>query len=509
VKRLWVQQTLAFSVVVIVTMGAIAIWINHSANAEFRKYVTLREIRTLGSGMQELVEYHQQRGSWEGVESLLAEGIYFSPDRRGILLGATSAEIGPEEKEKQPDVLLADADGQVVFDSTRRDKSRSLSRNEKANAWPIMEADDGEVIGYLLLFFRVDAPLGELEQRFLDGVEQALLVSTASAVILILVIGALLNRRLNAPLQRLAEAARAVAAGDLDQQVEAGGSTEVAQVSQAFNEMTAALNEAETLRQNMVADVAHELRTPLSVLQGNLWAILNDAYPLEKAEISRLYDETRLLSRLVDDLRELALADAGQLYLNCHSIDVAQVIRHTVDNFALAAEAQEVSLIAQLPDDPTPAQADPDRVAQVLRNLLVNALRHTPPGGSVTVSVSSMVKTLEIAIADTGEGIAPEDLPHVFERFWRADPARARSRSGGEGRLAGGTGLGLSVAQSLVKAQGGRIWAESTPEPGKSAGRPHLGRKHAGGRNGLSVHATSCGACPLNRCRDSFTFFRS
>jgi len=451
-------------------MGTVVFWINQSANAEFRKYVTLREIQTLGSGMQELVEYHQQGGSWEGVESLLAEGVFFSADDKGILFGATLAETGqPTERErmKQPDVLLTDADGRVVFDSTRKVHDKPLSRSEQANAWPIRETDDGEVIGYLLLFYPVTAPLGEREQGFLDRVEYLLLVNTALAVGLIVVVGAFLNRRLNAPLQRLADAARAVAAGDLDQQVEAGGSIEVAQVGQAFNEMTAALKETETLRQNMVADVAHELRTPISVLQGNLWAILNDAYPLEKAEISHLYDETRLLSRLVEDLRELALADAGQLHLNLCPTDVAQVIRHTVNNFGLAAEVQEVSLSAQLPDDLAPVQADPDRVAQVLRNLLVNALRHTPPGGSVTVSARCMAQTMEIAIADTGEGIAPEDISHVFERFWRADPARARSRAGGEDRLAGGgTGLGLSVAQSLVKAQGGRIWVESTPGQG-------------------------------------------
>jgi signal transduction histidine kinase len=212
--------------------------------------------------------------------------------------------------------------------------------------------------------------------------------------------------------------------------------------------------------------VAHELRNPLSVLQGNLWAILNDAYPLEKAEISRLYDETRLLSRLVEDLRELALADAGELYLELRPTDVAQVIHRTVDSLALAAEVQEVSLCARLPDELAPAQADPDRVAQVLRNLLLNALRHTPPGGSVTVSAAASTEAIEIAIADTGEGIAAQDLPHVFERFWRADPARARSKAEGEEQLAGGTGLGLSVAQSLIKAQGGRIWAESTPGEG-------------------------------------------
>jgi len=218
---------------------------------------------------------------------------------------------------------------------TAMERLKLLSRGEIANAWPITETDDGEVIGYLLLFFSITEPVGRLEQQFLDRVEQVLLVGTALAVISMLVVGALLNRRLNAPLQRLVAAARAVAAGDLGRQVEAGGSIEVAQVGQAFNEMTAALQEAETLRQNMVADVAHELRTPLSVLQGNLWAILNDAYPLEKAEISRLYDETRLLSCLVEDLRELALADAGQLYLDLRPTDVAQVIRHTVDNFAL------------------------------------------------------------------------------------------------------------------------------------------------------------------------------
>jgi two-component system OmpR family sensor kinase/two-component system sensor histidine kinase BaeS len=216
----------------------------------------------------------------------------------------------------------------------------------------------------------------------------------------------------------------------------------------------------------MVADVAHELRNPLSVLQGNLWAILNDAYPLEKAEISRLYDETRLLSRLVEDLRELALADAGELYLELRPTDVGQVIHRTVDTLALAAEVQEVNLSALLPDVLAPAQADPDRVAQVLRNLLVNALRHTPPGGSVTVSAAASAETVEIAIADTGSGIAADDLPHIFDRFWRADPARARSKAGGEERLAYGTGLGLAVAQSLAEAQGGRIWAESTPGEG-------------------------------------------
>jgi two-component system OmpR family sensor kinase len=463
-KRLWVQQTLAFSLVVIMTMSAVAIWINQSSTAEFRKYVALGKIQMPGSGLQELVAYYQQQGSWAGVDRLLWDGVYVSGDWQSILLGTTLAEHGGSGvPETQPDVLLADASGRVVFDSAGRAVGKPLSRDEMANALPLTAPDDGTVIGHLLLFYPYTAPLGKSELEYLDRVEQILLVGAFLAVILILAVGALLSRGLNAPLQRLAAAAQAVATGDLEQQVEAGGSVEVAQVGQAFNEMTASLKEAETLRQNMVADVAHELRNPLSVLQGNLWAILNDAYPLEKAEISRLYDETRLLSRLVEDLRELALADAGQLDLNLRPTDVAQVIRDTVDTLSLVAEAQEVNLNAKVPEELAPVQADPDRVAQVLRNLLINALRHTPPDGSVTVSAAASSEAVEIAIADTGDGIAVDDLPHIFDRFWRADPARARSKAGGEERLAGGTGLGLAVAQSLVEAQGGRIWVESTP----------------------------------------------
>jgi two-component system OmpR family sensor kinase/two-component system sensor histidine kinase BaeS len=229
--------------------------------------------------------------------------------------------------------------------------------------------------------------------------------------------------------------------------------------------MTEALEGSERQRQNMVADVAHELRTPLSVLRGNLQAILDDVYPLDKAEVTRLYDETRLLSRLVDDLRELALADAGQLRLNLRPTDVAELIRSTADVLGLAAEAQEVTIAVQIPQELPPVRSDPDRLAQALRNLLVNALRHTPAGGSVTISATPIDETVEIAVADTGEGIAPEDLSRVFDRFWRADRARTRQDrfdAAHHKRWGSGTGLGLSVAQSLVEAQDGRIWAEST-----------------------------------------------
>jgi signal transduction histidine kinase len=457
VNRLRVQLILAFTLVVLVAVGAIAILIIQTTNTQFRQYITNSGMRASGSGLEQLVDYYEQQGSWDGVESLLRQGVFLTGPG-GVFL-STNAH-GPPRPGVRLDVLLADAGGRVVYDSAGKAEGKKLRAGPKSQALPLTQTDDEEMIGYLLLSFAGSSDrLGRLEQQFLNGIQRILIAGAALAVAVGLALGALLSRRLTAPLQRLAEAARAVARGDLDQQVQAEGSEEMVEVARAFNEMTTALGESERQRQNMVADVAHELRTPLTVVQGSLRAILDDVYDLDKAEISRLYDETRLLSRLVDDLRELALADAGQLRLSPRPMGLNGVIQDSIDNLALGAEAREVSLSALLPDDLPAVQADPDRVSQVLRNLLVNALLYTPAGGSVTVYASSGNGMVEVAVADTGIGIDPKDLPHIFERFWRADPARARM---------GSTGLGLSIAQSLIEAQGGRIWAESAPGQGST-----------------------------------------
>ena len=458
-NRLRVQLILAFTLVVLVAVGAIAILIIRTTDTQFRRYITHSGMQASGSGLQQLVDYYQKQGSWEGVDSLLGQAAFVSGP---WAWGGPVPEPGhrPDWAGARLEVVLANAEGKIVYDSADRSVGEKLKPREISQALPIRQSEGGEVLGYLLLSLPGELDrLGALEQRFLNRMEQILIIGAALAVGVGLAIGTLLSRSLTAPLQRLAAAARAVAAGDRDHQVEVEGSEEMIEVAQAFNEMTTALGESERQRQNMVADAAHELRTPLTVLQGNLRAILDGVYPLNEVEVSRLYDETRLLSRLVDDLRELALADAGQLRMHLRPTDVGQVIRSTIDSLAPAAQAEGVVLTAEVSSDLPILQADPDRLTQVLRNLLLNALCHTPPGGSVTVSAKLEDDGVEIAVVDTGEGIAPEDLPHVFERFWRADPARART---------GGTGLGLSVAQSLVNAQGGRIWAEGTPGKGAS-----------------------------------------
>jgi two-component system OmpR family sensor kinase/two-component system sensor histidine kinase BaeS len=454
VNRLWVRLTLAFALVILVTVSAVALLANLTAGRVFRSYLAYSDTPLHQTLSERLAEYYQARGTWAGVETIL--------DRVGMMPAPPpGARRSPAQSREGPfHVILADADGHVVYDRLRNRPGRSLTRDEASAAQEIVV--DGETVGQLVIVLPIESTLlGPLEERFLSRLRFMLVGGALVAGALGVLLGLGLSRSLTAPLQRLATTARAVAARDFSRRVQVDGSAELHAVAQAFNDMVAALEESEQQRRNLVADVAHELRTPLSVVQGNLQAILDDVYPLDKAEISRLYDETRLLARLVDDLRELALADAGQLLLNVQPTEIAPIVYTTADHLSLAADAHEVTLSAEVPQSLPTVQADTDRLAQVLRNLLVNAVQHTPPGGSVTVTAQSQKDVVEISVCDTGTGIPPEDLSSIFDRFWRADRSRTRDE-----RWPRGTGLGLSIAQSLIQAQGGRIWAESQPGRG-------------------------------------------
>lgn len=266
-------------------------------------------------------------------------------------------------------------------------------------------------------------------------------------------VGALLSQGLSAPLSRLAEAAHAIGRHDLSRRVEISGSQEIQEVAYAFNEMATALEQAEKLRQNLLADIAHELRTPLSVIQGNLQAILDDVYELDKAEIARLYDQTRQLSRLVDDLRELAQAEAHQLPIQRVTVDLAALISQVSQTYAPIAETSGIRFRTKMIHQPSPILGDRDRLIQCLGNLLTNAIRNTPKGGSITMTLEMAQGSLMLSIEDSGAGIASEHLPHIFDRFYRTDPARART--------SGGTGLGLAITRAIIEAHDGEIEAHS------------------------------------------------
>ena len=451
-NRLWVRLSLAFAFVAAVAVVAVAMLLGYQADTEFRQYVTRSMFASQGGLLEELAMHYQHRNSWEGAESLLGAVPAAAESRmmgRGPMMGRRPMMGG------RTGLVLADANGLVLYG----EDGRGLSESERSRSQEI--TIDGVTVGYLLARSPGTEVLGPLEQGFLSRLQTSLLTGAAAAAVLSVLLGLLLSRNLSAPLGRLSKASRAVAAGDFSQRVEEGGSAEIAEVARSFNEMTTALEAGEILRHNLMADVAHELRTPLTVLQGNLQALLDDVYPMDKGEIAHLYDETRLLGRLVEDLRELALAEAGQLRLNLRPTDVGEVIHSTASTFALVAKDQSVDLTVDIDAELPLAMSDPDRVAQVLRNLLGNGLRHTPAGGQITISAQTAGDEgdeIEIDVVDTGEGIEPEDLPHVFERFWRVDRSRSRD--------SGGSGLGLTIAKQLVTAQGGRIGVESEPGRG-------------------------------------------
>jgi two-component system sensor histidine kinase BaeS len=273
--------------------------------------------------------------------------------------------------------------------------------------------------------------------------------------------GSLAARRFTSPLSETMRAAEALAEGDLSVRVPVEGSGEFRLFTRSFNRMAEALETADRQRRELLADVAHELRTPLTVIQGNLEGLRDGIYEATQEHLDLVLDETRKLSRLVDDLRLLTLAEAGQLPLDLQVLDVSQLLTDVRDAFAYQADEAGVVLAVDVAETLPPLFADPQRLGQVLGNLMSNALRHTPRGGQVTLGAALVGEgQLKLWVADTGEGISAEDLPRIFDRFWRGDPARSREAGTG-------SGLGLAIARSLVEAHGGRIGAQSDGQPGR------------------------------------------
>lgn len=272
-------------------------------------------------------------------------------------------------------------------------------------------------------------------------------------VIGLVVLGLLGLRRVIIPLDDLLAAAGRVAEGDYAARVAEQGPAEVRSLARAFNNMAARLHQTDEKRRNLLADVTHELRTPLTVIQGNLEGMLDGVYPADEANLRALLDETHLLSSLVEDLRTLALAESGALRLRKEPTDLGLLLHEARSAFQPQAEAAGVTLTVETDENLPWLEADPGRLRQVLTNLLANALRYTPAGGSVSLACRLEADCAQIAVTDTGPGIPAEDLPHVFERFYKSTDS-------------GGMGLGLAIAKHLVSAHEGTITAESAPGQG-------------------------------------------
>jgi signal transduction histidine kinase len=318
----------------------------------------------------------------------------------------------------------------------------------------VVQGRDGTRIGTL---HAVPEPGVAPGGKAVEAVSTRLLLATLLSAVVAVGLALALSRRILGPVEEVTAAARRMAEGDRELRVAVRSDDEVGALAGAFNAMADAVARAEAGRRSLVADVAHELRTPLTNLRCHLEALQDGLQKPDSATLASLHEETLLLSRLVDDLQELSLAEAGQLALQPTAFDLAPAVDAALAAVRARAEAREVRLVADMPET-CAVHADPARVSQVLRNLLANAITHTPEGGTVTVAARTGADRVAVSVEDTGRGIAAEDLPHVFDRFYRADASRTRAT--------GGAGLGLAIVRQLVEAHGGQVSATSEPGHG-------------------------------------------
>jgi two-component system sensor histidine kinase BaeS len=433
---------LGFAVAILVSTGLIYYLTSRAIANRFSEFgrSSRQEIGTQLAA--NLSIYYQEHGSWVGVDRYLFEPVVIMFGDQ-VFAGSTFTVGGR--------FALANEAGEIfITTESALDIGKPLAEKEVDVTFPITV--EGTKVGALGLI-PVTTPS---ETEFLTSVTQSALLGGGVGIALALVLSTLLILQILSPLRKLAGATERIAQGDLPEPVRLRSRDELGQLGDSFDQMVENLRRSETLRQMMTADIAHELRTPVSIIQGTLEALIDGVYEPTDETIAPIYEETLHLGRLIDDLRDLALAEAGELRLEMERIDLGGLVRQVTEAVTSAPEeapSVEIDIEPSIP----PIDADPKRIRQVLANLLSNALRHTPATGSIRVIVRRLRDRIELVVSDTGPGIAEEDLPHLFERFYRGDPARNRG---------GGTGLGLAIAKQWVEAHGGMIGADNAPGGG-------------------------------------------
>jgi len=447
VRSLWFKLTAALVLVTLLGVGLSVLVPSVVMTRNFRSFVTRSRVTEREGVVEALAIYYEQQGSWEGLETLVRP----RPERMGHGMGPMMA----------PGMLgvwsfqVADEDGVVVAGTRPEHMGTQLSQAQLHESLAIEV--NGREVGYFVPANAVTV-LREPELTFLRSLGETMIPVGIAACVVAIFLGLLLTWQLTDPVRKLTAAAQGIAGGDLSQRVDIKSKDEIGALGRTFNEMAENLSHAEELRRNMTADIAHELRSPLSVIRGNLEAILDGVFQPTKENVASIHKQAILLSRLVDDLQELALADAGQLRIECEPTDLASLIRRTIGGISAGAEQDSISIAEDVAEDLLIVNVDPQRLSQVLGNLLDNAVRHSPQGGTITVRAANAGAGVQVDVTDQGPGLRPEELSLVFERFYRGDKARARAT--------GGSGLGLTIVKQLVEAHGGKVWAQSGENEG-------------------------------------------
>lgn len=440
-----------FALIILVTLAAVAFMANRVTQNEFAHLPFQGQMATPADVRDILVQYYRQFGSWQGVQEVLIAGR--TPMMGGMMNSSRIVVVDPANRQ-----IVGDSRGALVGEPA---SAAMLEAGEPIEV-------DGQTVGILWLQGVMSMPMGGQEQAaVLQRVNRGVVLAAGIAGLVAFLISILFVRQITRPLQQLAGASRQIAAGNLVVRVPVSGHDELGQVGHAFNHMAESLQTQEQLRRHLVADVAHELRTPLTVIQGQVEALQDGVIALTPDALAPIHNSVSLLGRLVDDLRTVAQADAGQLVLDRQPLDLGALAGQVADDMLAPAAAAGITLTLETAAGIPVIQGDAQRLRQVLLNLLHNALRHTPPGGVVTVRVAPASSpttppaaarpAVVLSVIDSGPGIAPDDLPYIFDRFYRGDRARSRDT--------GGSGLGLTIARQIVTAHGGTITVQSPANP--------------------------------------------
>jgi signal transduction histidine kinase len=432
----WMVTLLLTSLVGVVLVGVFAYRTTAS------EYDRLRVEQSQSAFVENVTEYYQANGNWTGVEAILHKND--QPE--------TGGRFGPPQL-----FALANAQGVVVAECGPFHNGELISSQELASGIAIEV--DGERVGTGLLALP-PPELDPREQEYLDGMNRALIIGAFGASAAALLIGILLSRLFLRPLTELTHAITAMRQGDYEQKVQVRSQDELGALAQTFNEMRAEIQHANHLRKQMTADIAHDLRTPLNVISGYLEALQDGTLQPTPARFEAMSQEAQLLKRLVEDLRTLSLADAGELKLVYQSVPAHELLEQVQQSFEPLALEQGVKLHVEADASLPNLRVDRERMVQVLANLVANALRYTPGGGAVTLVAQARAGGVQIAVRDTGSGIPADKLPNIFERFYRIEESRVENQ--------GESGLGLAIAKSIVEAHQGTIAAESLVGAGTS-----------------------------------------
>ncbi len=449
----------ALLLVVVVSVGLTAFLISQSTTREFQQYLSYCDTTYIQIADDNLSQFHIQNKGWNGVQETLSIQIRAKNER----------------------LVLADSSGTIVGDTARE----WLGKNTKdiglinPTAITISEKTVGNL--YLLCYGSpsnssmmsrgcMGGPviLNVAEQDFLNRVNNYLWLAGFIAVAVALLLGVLLTRQIILPVRALRKGAHQISEGNLGYRVKFGSKDELGELAQSFNSMASSLDKMEQSRRRMTADITHELRTPLTVIEGTVDAMLDGVYAPDREHFLSIKEQTAQLTHLINDLRDISLAESGQLKLELALTNMVDLVRRKLSQVEVRAQDKGVQLHLDVHGQIPEVKVDATRMEQVITNLLTNAIRHTPSGGKIVVSMDTVTSAntshldtpgLLISVADTGEGITSEHLPYVFDRFYRVEGSRLKN--------AGETGLGLAIVKQMIEAHGGRVWV--TSEPGKGS----------------------------------------